>query len=96
MRQNSIREFLEANDQIYFDLFWHFFLKNWTAETPYHQIWWRFKELTVHTRPSNTFPSSLLNAMAQEEDIGKKQTLYELACILVMNGGPEYSSVSHR
>lgn len=32
--------------------------------------------------------------MAQEEDVCKKQTLYELACILVMNGGSEYSSVS--
>lgn len=52
----SIREFLEANDQIYFNVFWQFFQDNWTADTPYHQIWWRFRELTVHTSPPQYLP----------------------------------------
>lgn len=90
----AIRAFLEAGDQIYISLFQDFLNRYWSDEMDWYQVWWRFKEFTVHASPPYEFPRALLAQLDQEINVDKARALYELACVLVMNEDPGLASVT--
>lgn len=89
-----IRTFLAAHDKMYISLFLYFFNNRWTDGMDWHQMWWRFKEFVLYVPPPHDFPKALLTTLKQEMDMDEARALYELACVLVMDDDPSFSSVT--
>jgi hypothetical protein len=90
----AVRDFLASHDEIYSSIFFEFFDSIWQEEKNWHQIWWRFREIVAQVPPPNGFPRNLLTRMRDEPNQQKANTLFELACVIVVNQDPALSLVS--
>jgi hypothetical protein len=88
-----IGDFFATHESVYADIFFYYLNNRWPEDKSCYHGWWQFREFVANVSPPYGFPRLLLLNMEQEDDVRKKQILFELVCILVMNEDPKHSTV---